>query len=221
MTPAMQIALSATPLAAYFYYLGVLHGGKRPRLVSGPVDVALLAVGLGGLVAFGPFGKATLGRILNEQAGLLGWAVWVTMVTLWAMVLTGTATLRLAIYHVSPEELVKAIRDALAGLEGRFAPTLKGFEDVERGSGLTVRVSRILRSGSVEAYGLGADVLIRELKPRLRETLARYPQRASGVSRAMFLVACLTMVIPVSGYLVVNPKAGAAVRALMHSLRWW
>jgi hypothetical protein len=221
MTPALQIALTATPLAAYFYALSVFHGGRRPWMVAGPVDVGLLAFGLGGLVAFGPFGRAVLGRMAGEPAGLLAWSIWVGMVGLWALVLAGSASLRLTIYHVSPKELELAVREALERLEGRFSPTLKGFEDADRGSGVTVKSLRFLRSGSVEAYGKGPEALIRELKPKLREALARLPQRASGVSHAMFGLSFLTIVVPVSSFFLANPRAKEALRSLMHSLRWW
>ena len=77
------------------------------------------------------------------------------------------------------------------------------------------------RSGSVEAYGRSPEILIRELRPRLREALARLPQRVSGVSHAMFGLACVTMLVPVSGFLLANPRAKDAVRALLQSLRFW
>ncbi len=98
---------------------------------------------------------------------------------------------------------------------------MNGFEDVNRGSGLKIKPFRLLRSGSVEAFGREPDVLIRELKPRLREALARYSQRASGVSHTMFGLACVTMLVPVSSFFLANPKAKEALRTLMHSLRWW
>ena len=221
MTSAMQIALTATPLAAYFYTLGVFHSGKRPRMVVGPVDVGLMAFGLGGLVAFGPFGRSVLGRLVGEEVGPLAWSIWVGVVALWALVLAGSASLRVTIYHVNPTDLDQAVRDTLGQLEGRFSPTLGGFEDATRGAGITVKSLRWLRSGSVEAYGRGAEVLIRELKPKLKHALARLPQRASGVSHAMFGLACVTMLIPVSGFFAANPRAKDALRALMHSLRWW
>jgi hypothetical protein len=221
MTLPMQIALTATPLATYFYALGVLHSGRRPRMVAGPVDVGLLAIGLGGLVAFGPFGRAVVGRVVGEHAGLLAWSIWVALVSLWALVLAGSASLRVTVYHISPEALDLAVRGALGGLEGRFFSTLKGFENPQRQSGVMVKPLRLLRSGSVEAYGEKPDALIHELKPRLREALARYPQRASGVSHAMFGLACVTMLVPVSSFFLANPKAKEALRTLMHSLRWW
>ncbi len=116
MTLPMQIALTATPLATYFYALGVFHSGRRPRMVAGPVDVCLLAIGLGGLVAFGPFGRAVLSRVVGENAGPLAWWIWVAMVSLWALVLAGSASLRVTIYHLAADELDRAVRDALAGL---------------------------------------------------------------------------------------------------------
>ena len=221
MTTAMQIALTATPLAAYFYTLGVFHSGKRPRLVSGPVDFGLMAFGLGGLVAFGPFGRAVLGRVVGEPTGPLAWSAWVVLVATWSFVLAWSASLRVTVYHVSPEDLGRAVGEALGQLGGRFSSTLNGFEDPSRKVGVSIKPLRWLRSGSVEAYGESADSLIRELTPWLRESLARSPQRGAGVSHALFGMACVTMLVPVSGFFFANPRAKEALRTLMHSLRWW
>ena len=87
-------------------------------MVAGPVDVGLLTVGLGGLVAFGPFGRAVLGRLVGEGAGPLAWSIWVGVVGLWALVLAGSASFRVTVYHVDPEELDRAVRDALDGPGG-------------------------------------------------------------------------------------------------------
>ena len=91
MTAAVQIALTATPIAAYLYALGLIHGGSTPRVaLSGPADVALMAFGLGGLVAFGPFGTiGGLARLVGAEVGPLGWSIWVAVVVLWSLVLAG------------------------------------------------------------------------------------------------------------------------------------
>jgi hypothetical protein len=221
MSAAVQIALTATPLAAYFYVLGVFHGGSRPRLVSGPADVGLMAFGLGGLVAFGPFGRSVLARLVGNEVGLLGWSIWVAMVVLWSLVLAGSATLRLSIYHLSPEELDRALREALSKVGGWFTPTIHGFEDAGRGTGITVKSLPKLRAGAIEAYGKDPEVLIAELKPRLQEALAKYPQRPSGISHAMFGLACLAMLVPVIGFFRSNPRAQNALRTLLESFGWW
>ncbi len=221
MTPSVQIALTATPLAAYFYALGVIHGGRRPRMVPGPVDVGLMAFGLGGLVAFGPFGRSVLGRVVGQEVGPLAWSIWVGLVIIWSIVLAGTAARRVTVYHLTAAELEEAVRAALARLDGRFTPTIGGFEDADRGVGVTVKALPILRAGVVEAYGRDPDAMIGELKPELRAELSRLAQRPSGVSHAMFGLACLAMLGPVVGHFLANPRAQEAFRALMHSLRFW
>jgi hypothetical protein len=220
----LQIALTATPLAAYFFVLGILHSGKRPRMVSGPVDVGLLTFGVGGLVAFGPFGRAVLGRLVGEGAGPVAWIIWIGVVGLWSLVLAGSASLRVTIYHIDARELDRAVLDALKQLPGAFSPTLSGYEDVLRGSGIAVKSLWFLRSGAVEAYGREPDLLIRELKPKLREILADRPQRPSNVSHAMFSLACLTMIVPVAGYMAgfftPNPRTKDVLRILLNMFRW-
>ncbi len=56
MSPAFQVALAVGPLAAYFLMLGILQSTRRPTVVPGAIDFALLASALGGLVVFGPVG---------------------------------------------------------------------------------------------------------------------------------------------------------------------
>ncbi len=221
MTPALQIALTATPLAAYFYTLGVFHSGRRPRMVSGPVDVGLLTFGVGGLVAFGPFGRAVLARLIGEATGPVAWIIWIGVVGLWSLLLAGSASLRVTVYHVDARELDEAVREVLGDLPGTFTRTLNGYEDIKRGSGISIKTLRLLRSGAIEAYGREPDVLIRELKPGLREVLDRRPQPSSLVSHAMFGLACLTMLIPVAACFAANPRAKEALRVLFQSLRWW
>ena len=221
MTLSSQIALAATPLSAYFYALGVLHGGRGPRVVAGPVDVAMLGVGVGGLVAFGPLGQSILGAIAGRELGPWHWATWVALLASWLFVVAASASRRLAIYNVRAGDLDRAVREALAGLHGRFEPTLRGFEDAQRGAGVTVRSSRRLRAGSVEAYGREPEKLMAELKPGLKAALGEITRPTSAVSGLMFAAACLVMLLPAAGYFAANPRAKEALRALLHSIRWW
>jgi hypothetical protein len=221
MTTELQIVLTAAPLACYFYLLGVFHSGKRPRMITGPVDSGLLTLGLGGLVAFGPFGRTVLSRIVAEPAGGVAWAIWILIVGLWSVLLAASASLRISVYHIQAEELDRAVADSIAQVDGHFVRTLNGFEDTKRGVGLTIKSMSWLRSGGLVAYGRAPEVLIRELKPHLRAALARLPQRASTLSHLAFGVACLTMLMPLGFFLIGNPRTQNAWRALLHSLRWW
>ncbi len=221
MTLATQITLTATPLSAYFYALGVLHGGRGPRVIGGPVDVAMLGFGVGGLVAFGPFGQTVLGRVAGADLGPWHWGAWSALVGMWVLVFAGAASRRLAVYNVTADELDRAVREALAQLGGHFAPTLGGFEDPRRGWGVAVKPVRWLRAGSVEAYGGDAEALIVELKPWLRSTLGRVPRRPSALSPAMFGLAGLAMLVPVVVFFAGHPRAKESLRAFLQSLRWW
>ncbi len=84
MSLPMQVALTVGPLACYFYVVGVWQSGRRPRVVAGPVDFAVLALGVSGLVTVGPVGQVLMRLIFGmpEHLGLgtplvrLPWRLW-------------------------------------------------------------------------------------------------------------------------------------------------
>ena len=221
MTLAVQIALTATPLSAYFYALGVFHSGKRPRMISGPADAGLLTLGAGALVGFGPFGQAVIGRVVGQGAGWISWTVWIGILILWSFVFAASAVRRISVYNVSGDEFDTALRAAITHLDGKFSKTLHGFEDQTRQVGITVTPSPRLHSASLETYGKDAEVLVAELKPWLKLALDQVPRRPSRFSHAMFGFAGLVIFLPVVGYFLANPRAKDALRTLLHSLRLW
>ena len=221
MTPLTRLILAVLPLASYFFVLCFLHGGKKPRVVSGPLDLALLCAGLGGLVAFGPFGDAMLARLVGARPSLLAWLIWLGLVVLWSIVLSLSAGLRLAVYNLTADDLRRAVADALNRIPGRFQGTLHGFEDTGRGVGLIVKPVGWLRSGGIVAYGRDPEVLIRQLAPQLKSSLASVPRQASWLPQAMFAVACVTAVIPFWTMLMANPHTKDTLRAWMQALRIW
>ncbi len=221
MTLAAQIALAATPLSAYFYMLALFQSGRRPRVVSGPLDLLLLAIGVGGLVAFGPVGQVVIARVVGPGATAWHWAIWVVLLAVWTLAFSGWTGRRLAIYNIDRAGLDGAVRDALSRIDGDFRPTLRGYEDGGRELGVTVQVSARFLAGAVEAYGSHPEALIGALEPRLREALARIPRRPSRVAHALYGLACLVMLLPVGGFLMTNTRAREAVRLMIRSVRWW
>jgi hypothetical protein len=221
MTTAAQIALTATPLAAYLYTIGLFHGSSRPRVIPGRLDFGLLAVGVGGLVAYGPFGQAFVGRVAGANAGWTAWLAWTAVVGVWALALAAGAGRRVAIYNVGPAELDRAMVEALSMPDWRFEPTLDGYEDVARRLAVRVKASSRFHAGSVEARGQEPEAFLRAILPRLRSALARQPRRPSPVSHALFAGSCLVMLAPMVGYFMAYPRAREALRALMQGLRWW
>src|SRR5438309_1399111 len=57
MNGPWQYALTVGPLGFYLWVLGLWQSGRRPHVVRGLTDFTLLAFGVGGVLAFGPFGQ--------------------------------------------------------------------------------------------------------------------------------------------------------------------
>ena len=51
---AFTVSLSLIPLAVYFLALGIIHASRRPFILSGDADLALLSAAVSGMVFAGP-----------------------------------------------------------------------------------------------------------------------------------------------------------------------
>ena len=51
---AFAVSLSLIPLAIYFLVLGMIHASRRPFILSGDADMALLSAAVSGMVFAGP-----------------------------------------------------------------------------------------------------------------------------------------------------------------------
>jgi hypothetical protein len=191
MTLALQIALMSTPLAVYLGALGMLHSGPRPRLVPGPVDAGMLAGGLAGVVVFGPVGQIVVGRIFGGSP-LVAWTTWGAAIAVAMALLIVSATRRLAVYNVLPDDLRRAAREAFISLRAGAIPTIDGFEDEARENGITIKASSTLRAGTIEARGRDPESLIATLKPHLRANLVRSGGNPSAMALTLFGLAALT-----------------------------
>jgi hypothetical protein len=216
MSSPVQLLLTVTPLAGYFYLLAIWQAGRHPRVIAGAVDATLLAVGVGGLILFGPFGQV-VAEALFDRPGPLHWLLLTLTAALLVASLSRRSSRRLVVYHVAPETLESALR-ALLGPDG-FVRTLDGYEDRARGRGLRVELSPRWQSAVVEARGRDPDALIASLVPRLRDRLRESPVPAAEVSMVFFGLSALTMLVPLTGYLLAQPHARAALRVLLEHLR--
>lgn len=214
MSLPMQVALTVGPLACYFYVVGVWQSGRRPRVVSGPLDFAVLAFGVAGLLTVGPVGQLLL-RLIFGVPGAWAWGLWVVFLALWALVFAGSAARRIVVYNVEPGRLAEAVRLALESLPGgRYSPTLVGFESTDDRRAVLVEGMARLRVGTVDARGREPEALIRALRPALRDRLAGAEAGPTRVTWALFALSWLTMLAPLVTFLLTEPRARAAVRAL-------
>jgi hypothetical protein len=217
MTPPVQILLSVVPLACYLYLVGIWQAGRHPRVVGGGLDVTLLALGVGGLVLFGPFGQL-LAAMLFGRPDVVHWLILVLIGLLVVSWLARRASRRLVVYHVTAEDLDAALRQVdVVGPES-FVPTLDGFEDRSRTCHLRLEYSPRWKTAVVEASGRDPSALIQALERPLRIRLGATPAPRSEGALIFFGLSTLTMLVPLTGYLLTQPRARAALRALFQHL---
>ncbi len=212
-----RVALAVGPLAYYFAVLAVWQGGRHPRVVAGWVDFALLAIAVGGLTAFGPFGEV-VARTVFGRPHPIDWLAIASVVGLVAMFLGRRSARRLVVYHVDAEALDRALREVCDEEPGRFVRTRRGFDDRSGERGLAVESTPALRAAVVEAFGAGPEALIRELAPRLRRRLDRVEVPRSRLGWAFAGLAALTAAIPPVAALLGRFGAREALRVLREHL---
>jgi hypothetical protein len=214
-TGPVQLLLMFAPLAGYLYLLAVWHAGRAPRVLSGALDVTLLGLGLGGLILFGPFGRL-LARMLFGRPALVDWLILILAGLLFVSWLARRAARRLVVYHVDADALDAALRDLL-GPYG-FARTLDGYEERTHRRGVRVECSPRWQSAVLTAYGNDPSGWIRGFAPALRDRLRAAPPRNTAVAVILFGLSALTMLVPLTGYLLAQPRARAALRVLLQHL---
>ena len=218
MSSVVQLLLTAGPLACYFLVLGLWRSGPSPRVVAGPVDFALLAFGVGGLVAFGPIGHWLVARLFPAPS-LWAWMAVVTALWLAALLWAPRTARRLVVYHVDPAAFDAALAGALGDLPGQFAPTLRGFEDAKSGRGVAVERGARARTITIEAYGSRPEALIAALAPGLRARLRGTSPPRSRALAGWFVLAALTLLAPLAALVMSRPQVRAALWAVFQRLR--
>jgi hypothetical protein len=218
MTGPWHYALTVGPLGFYLWVLAFWQSGRHPRVVNGLVDFALLAFGLGGVLAFGPFGQF-LARSIFGQPDLLDWLVILSGLGLSASVFARKALHRVVVYHIDEPSLLAALDSVLSETGGHFARTIAGFEDREASRGLRVEFTGWLRCATVEAHGRDPESLIQDIRRRLRRKLATVPTRPSPIALGLYGTSILVMLVPLIGLFLTQPRARQALRVLLERLR--
>ena len=196
MSGSLRMILALGPLVAYFFTLAVWTSGKRPRVVTGTLDYALLSFGIGGLIAFGPIGEMLV-RLAFRSTGLWGWLAMASLFALVAMMGARRNARRLVVYQVSREALENAVGDAMAELCESVARTVRGFEDRKIEAGVVIEPPSLFRAGVVEAYGGQAERLIAELRFALRHRLQDVSSPSTALGAFWFMISSATVLVGV------------------------
>ena len=221
MPSTTEVALVSVPLAVYLYALGCFHGGKHPRVVSGSTDLAWLILGLSGLVAFGPVGRVVVSGIFGTEASAIAWSIWVAGLLGIAVFIARTGRSRLVVYHVEPDQIRAATRDALAETGDSFIETLQGFEDRTSGTSVLLRPSPRVKTAVIEAGGNGSAQILTMVRPRIEGSLGTVDRPTSTLSTAFFLASSLVMLAPVLHFVAFDPQGRRTIRAVGRWLKWW
>ncbi len=218
MSPAWQYALTVGPLGFYLWVLALWQSARTPRVVRGLLDFALLALGVGGVLAFGPFGDFAV-RVIAPRNGFAARCLVISALLLWGSLLARRSVRRLVVYQIEPNRLIPALSDAVGRTGGRFVRTMSGFEDVSTSRGLRVVFTRWLRCAVIEAHGLDAEGLIRDLEPPLVDRLRAETTRRTPIALGLYAASILVMLAPLIGLFLTQPHARAVLRAWLEQIR--
>lgn len=117
MSPTLAgipLSIAMLPLGGYLLLIGWFHLRRRPVLLPGAVDLALLAAGVSGLVLVGPL------ALVQPAVGTSPWAA--AMLMLFGGLIVGVAILvmrpRLVIYNATIDRLRPVVVEVVSGLDG-------------------------------------------------------------------------------------------------------
>lgn len=146
-TIAAWIAL--VPLGCYLAVLAAAHLRRRPVLVSGTMDAALLAAALSGLVAVGPL------ALLAPAVGNSPWSlpVLALVFALAAAICVLVARPRLVVYNITVEQFRPLVAEIVSSLDPQVRWAGESAALPERGFQLHIEGSGPLRTVSVVNVG--------------------------------------------------------------------
>lgn len=214
MTTQTRLLLALLPLAGYFAVLGMLYAGRHPKVVAGPVDFGCLALGLGGLIAFGPLGELIVNTVF-PRPNLPAWLAMVSLVGLFAMMGASRARSRLVVYNVDSQALTDAVGRVMEAIAGPVTATVHGYEDAKNRRGVTIEIGPILGWGIVSAHGEAPEALIDAVGSALKARLDAPRRIRSSLVALWFALAAATLAaLFVASTLTSRPEVRAAVRKI-------
>ncbi len=206
---SLPLWAAVLPLGGYLAALGWLHLRRRPVVVAGAWDVAVLAAAVSGLVLAGPL------ALVQPVLGTAPWSVAMLLVVFVLVVAAGVLAMRprLVIYNVTVEQL----RPVLAEVVGRLDASARwAGESVvlpARGIQLLVDGHGLARSVSVVAVGRRTSgEAWSEFSRRLRRALRGLPVRRNPWGAALAALG-LGIVAAALGWAVTVRLLPAAPRA--------
>ncbi len=201
-----RLTLALGPAAIYLLLLGTINLSRRPLLVSGGRDFAVLALAVTGMLIVGPFElflpPATVARY--------GPYVWVMVLMFYGLcVAMGILMLRprLVIYNISADKLRPILADVVARLDGDARWAGDSLVLPNLGVQLSVDSFRPMRNVSLKSVGGNQDLRgWRRLEQRLAAALSQEQVSRSPRGLVIFF-AGLGVLAGLAAVIARNPQA--------------
>src|ERR1700690_1859528 len=190
---AIPLAIAAAPLAVYLFALGLINLRRRPTVVSGSADIAMLAIAVFGLLVVGPM-NLFLPAAAVVRFGPLAWLLLAAFYCLCVLMYVLVARPRLVIFNISPEQLRPLLEELARRLDsdvrvagdGMFLPQLSVQFHVD--AARPMRNVSLVSTGQQQSYS-GWKRLQAELAAALQTVeVARNPRGFTFLAGSLVLV---------------------------------
>ena len=205
LTVPVRIAAVVVPVAVYFLILGLLNSRRRPQLLTGRRDFALLTIALSPLFvlpALSYFGVSPI-TVFLAVATVVG--------CIWLLAPCGQMWV---IYNIPLAQATDAVQQALLALGLEIRRMEHGFRLVGHDATVEIGGFSLLRNVSVRLRSCGdgnVSKLAGQLEQQLSQTIAGVHVEVSPMAVALLLVATGMLVAPLT---LVAQRAGEIVRIL-------
>jgi hypothetical protein len=196
---SLRITIVVVPVAAYFLILGLLNSRRRPQLLSGRLDFALLVLPLSPLLLL------PVMEYLGPAALLMGAGV---LAAGGMLLLPGRADW--VIYNMPVEAGRRAVRRAFERAGGEVRTDGDDLELTCGDARVEVSSFPLLRNLSVKLRSAD-EPLARRFEAALAGEVGSAPAETSPTAVALLLVATGMLVMPLT---LIAPQAGEIVRLL-------
>ncbi|HBO43395.1 MAG TPA: hypothetical protein DD670_05590 [Planctomycetaceae bacterium] len=187
---SFQTCLAFGPPAVYLLGVAAVNLRRRPTVVSGTRDLALLAFAMAGLVAVGPM---ELGFPESAALNFLGPLVWIPLFSLYGLcVVLAILTVRprLVVYNITADQLRQLLAEVVESLDAEARWAGDSLFLPRLGVQLHLDASRAMRNISLVAAGPNQSFLgWQKLQRHLAASAASVRVARNGWALGFALVA--------------------------------
>jgi hypothetical protein len=183
-----RVATLMGPVAVYFLILGLLNTRRRPQMLTGRTDFALLIAALSPLV-FLP--------VMRSLGGSPVIALAVAVLLAGTILVLSPAGRSWVVYNISSYAASDAVAAALRKLGMNFTRSAEGFLVEAEGVTITVGGFPLLRNATIRLRGADRR-FARAFRAALASRLAAMECQPSPMAISMLLVAVIMLAAPLA-----------------------